>query len=361
MSNNTFVTLKEIARAALPHLIDNLVFPRLVHDDFSEGFAAKQGDTIQVRKPVNYVACDFDAENGVEVQNVTEESVDVKLDKIATVDIEVSAIDGALNFDSVERLFIKPAAIALAEKVNKDGLALYKDVYNALGEAGKTPSTLEELSAVRGALNKAKAPQSPRYAVWDNAADTAFTTIPALVNAEKAGTSNALREGAIGKVFGVEHYTSGAVCKHETAITDATDVKLSAATNEGDGTLSLKGASLAGKLTKGDLMMIGEKTYTVTEDTADAASNTIAGVKVSRVRDYQTGKIVSADGAQSETGLPSSDVLYYELETGDAVIVRPSGTEPKIKVYLLAKGETESCVLTKLDQYAVDMKARLNA
>lgn len=91
------------------------------------------------------------------------------------------------------------------------------------------------------------------------------------------------------------------------------------------------------------------------------APTEIAGVKVSRVRDYQTGKIVSADGAESETGLPSSDVLYYELETGDAVIVRPSGTEPKIKVYLLAKGETESCVLTKLDQYAVDMKARLNA
>ncbi|MBQ3002776.1 MAG: phospho-sugar mutase [Clostridia bacterium] len=91
------------------------------------------------------------------------------------------------------------------------------------------------------------------------------------------------------------------------------------------------------------------------------APTEIAGVKVSRVRDYQTGKIVSADGAESETGLPSSNVLYYELETGDAVIVRPSGTEPKIKVYLLAKGVTETCVLSKLDKYAVDMKARLNA
>ena len=91
------------------------------------------------------------------------------------------------------------------------------------------------------------------------------------------------------------------------------------------------------------------------------APTEIAGVAVSRVRDYQSGKIVAADGTESETGLPSSDVLYYELETGDAVIVRPSGTEPKIKVYLLAKGATETCVLSKLDKYAVDMKARLNA
>jgi len=91
------------------------------------------------------------------------------------------------------------------------------------------------------------------------------------------------------------------------------------------------------------------------------APTEIAGVTVSRVRDYQSGKIIAADGTESETGLPSSDVLYYELETGDAVIVRPSGTEPKIKVYLLAKGVTETCVLSKLDKYAVDMKARLNA
>ena len=87
----------------------------------------------------------------------------------------------------------------------------------------------------------------------------------------------------------------------------------------------------------------------------------IAGIAVSRVRDYQSGKIISCDGTETETGLPSSDVLYYELETGDAVIVRPSGTEPKIKVYLLAKGVTETCVLSKLEKYAADMKARLNA
>ncbi len=91
------------------------------------------------------------------------------------------------------------------------------------------------------------------------------------------------------------------------------------------------------------------------------APSEIAGTKVSRVRDYQSGKIISSDGTESETGLPSSDVLYYELETGDAVIVRPSGTEPKIKVYLLAKGVTDTCAQSKLDRFATDMKARLNA
>ncbi len=324
---NTFVTLKEIARAALPHLIDNLVFPRLVHDDFSEGFAAKQGDTVQVRKPVNYVANDFDAENGVEVQNLTEESVDVKLDKIATVDIEVSAIDGALNFDSIERLFIKPAAIALAEKVNADGLALYKDVYQMLGEAGKTPSTLEELSAVRGALNLAKAPQNPRYAVWDTAADTAFTTVPALVNAEKSGSCKALRDGAIGKVFGIENYMSQSVAKHKTGITAANGVKVSAKADAGSTTLSLSGTTLTGKLVKGDLLVIGDATYTVTEDSATAASNAITGVMVSPA----TGEI-AANTAVTLVGSHTANLAFHP--SAFTFVSRPLASPAGVESYV---------------------------
>lgn len=87
----------------------------------------------------------------------------------------------------------------------------------------------------------------------------------------------------------------------------------------------------------------------------------IAGIPVCRVRDYASGKIVETDGTERETGLPSSDVLYYELESGDAVIVRPSGTEPKIKVYLLAKSDTEAGALEKLAKFTEDMKTRLHA
>ena len=89
------------------------------------------------------------------------------------------------------------------------------------------------------------------------------------------------------------------------------------------------------------------------------APTSIGGIAVSAVRDYKDGTVRYADGTVGSTGLPSSDVLYYELESGDAVIVRPSGTEPKIKIYLLAKGSPESTVLTKLDAFAAEMKAKL--
>lgn len=59
----------------------------------------------------------------------------------------------------------------------------------------------------------------------------------------------------------------------------------------------------------------------------------IAGLKVTAVRDYLSG-IRTENGKEEPTGLPKSDVLYFELERGCWVCVRPSGTEPKIKLYV---------------------------
>ena len=59
----------------------------------------------------------------------------------------------------------------------------------------------------------------------------------------------------------------------------------------------------------------------------------IGGMKVTAVRDYLKGVRV-AEGGEEPTGLPASDVLYFELEGGCWVCVRPSGTEPKIKLYV---------------------------
>lgn len=59
----------------------------------------------------------------------------------------------------------------------------------------------------------------------------------------------------------------------------------------------------------------------------------IGGLKVTAVRDYLRGVRVE-NGVETPTGLPTSDVLYFELEGGNWVCVRPSGTEPKIKLYV---------------------------
>lgn len=62
--------------------------------------------------------------------------------------------------------------------------------------------------------------------------------------------------------------------------------------------------------------------------------------KVTAFRDYDKNVIVKADGTTSETGLPKSNVLYFELDQDAWCCLRPSGTEPKIKFYMGVKGES---------------------
>ncbi len=65
----------------------------------------------------------------------------------------------------------------------------------------------------------------------------------------------------------------------------------------------------------------------------------IGNYKVLSARDYKLDTIKDmATGEVKPTGLPASNVLYYDMEDGAWVCVRPSGTEPKIKFYYGVKG-----------------------
>lgn len=324
---NSFVTIKEFARAALPRLIDHLVFPSLIYKDYSDDFAACHGDTIQVRKPVVLEAKDFDPAQGVNTQDIVESTVDVTLDKIATVDVGIEALQGAVSIDDLTRVFIDPAAAALAEKINRDGLKLYQDVYASVGTAGTTPNSLSAFAEARKALNLNKAPVSGRSAVWDPEADAAFTALDPIVHAEKSGSTQALREGSIGRVMGMDHYMSQGVCQHKTGITAATGVKVSGNVTAGASTLSLSGTTLTGKLVKGDLIRLGGKTYTVTQDSAAAASNAIANVKVSPAL-----PAVSANTEVTLIGSHTANLAFHPMAF--AFVTRPLTAPGGVESYV---------------------------
>ena len=79
----------------------------------------------------------------------------------------------------------------------------------------------------------------------------------------------------------------------------------------------------------------------------------IAGVAVKQQKDYKDGSVVNvSDGAKSTMELSGSNVLRYEMVDGTSLIVRPSGTEPKVKVYILANGATKEECDEKVTKYA---------
>lgn len=84
---------------------------------------------------------------------------------------------------------------------------------------------------------------------------------------------------------------------------------------------------------------------------------TIGGVAVTRVGDFAARTYTDlVTGETTDSGLPASDVLVYILEGGDKVIVRPSGTEPKIKIYFLTHAADAAEAEPKLAAYMEDAK-----
>ena len=80
----------------------------------------------------------------------------------------------------------------------------------------------------------------------------------------------------------------------------------------------------------------------------------IAGVAVKEQKDYKDGSVVNvADGCKSTMELSGSNVLRYEMADGTSLIVRPSGTEPKVKVYILANDASREACDAKVAKYAV--------
>ena len=78
----------------------------------------------------------------------------------------------------------------------------------------------------------------------------------------------------------------------------------------------------------------------------------LSGVKVLQFKDYSDGSVIDcATGAKSAMELSGSNVLRFEMADGTSVIVRPSGTEPKIKVYILAQGADAADAAANVEKY----------
>ena len=93
------------------------------------------------------------------------------------------------------------------------------------------------------------------------------------------------------------------------------------------------------------------------QELRDQPLKEVGGTAVKIARDLQSGiQTVMATGETSEVELKGQNVLYYVLEDGTTFIIRPSGTEPKVKVYIMANGTSKEEVDAKVEKYATAAK-----
>lgn len=105
-----------------------------------------------------------------------------------------------------------------------------------------------------------------------------------------------------------------------------------------------------------------EKIAAIMEHLRANAPAEIGGKRILAIRDYMQDVIMNLDtGKISSTGLPSSNVLYYELEDDAWVCVRPSGTEPKIKLYYGIKADSFEAADAADKDMAKAIKAMIDA
>ena len=130
---NTILTPSIIAKEALMVLRNNAVMANLVHRDYSTEFVNGVGDTISIRKPAKFEAKEF-AEN-VEIQDATETSVSVTMDKHLDVTFSVTAKQMALDIQSFSEQLLVPAMQAFADKIDKYLISLEADITNRVSHA----------------------------------------------------------------------------------------------------------------------------------------------------------------------------------------------------------------------------------
>ena len=195
--------VKLIAVDALPALMGNLVMGNLVNRDF-EPTLAQAGDTVNVPIPPTLVANNIAEGNTVQTQNPNLGNAQIVLNTHAEATFQVPDVTKVLAVPDLLKLYMQPAMVALAERIETDLLSLYASftANTPVGTAG-TALTEAVVDAAETALFQTKVPASePKYLVVDAASYSALRQIPRFSEFDKAGDAGmrALVDGAVGKI-----------------------------------------------------------------------------------------------------------------------------------------------------------------
>ncbi len=194
---------KLVAADALPALMGNLVMGNLVNRDY-EPTLAQAGDTVNVPIPPTLVANNIAEGGTVQTQNPNLGNAQIVLNTHAEATFQIPDVTKVIAVPDLLKLYMQPAVVALAEKIESDLLALCSQfTANApLGAAG-TAITEAVVDEAETALFQAKVPASePKYLVVDANTYSALRQIPRFSEYHTAGEAGlrALVDGAVGKM-----------------------------------------------------------------------------------------------------------------------------------------------------------------
>ena len=206
---NTLITPQVLARNALATLYNALVLAGLVHRDYDADFSGKVGDTITVRIPTTFTAEEYDRSAGITIQNATESSFTVELDTLLDVSFSVTSEEMTLEIDDFRGRLLAPAMEAIAQDADGRLAEALADQARSSGYlADGTTQARDAYRESRAIMGRNKLPLTDRYAVLSPEAVSEILDDDVLVKSNEAGTTDALRNADIGRIFGYGNYES---------------------------------------------------------------------------------------------------------------------------------------------------------
>ena len=195
--------VKLVAAEALPSLMGNLVMGNLVNRDF-EPTLANAGDTVNVPIPPVMQANNLASGGTVQFQNPNLGNAQIVLNTHAEATFQIPDITKVVAVPDLLKLYMQPALVALAERIESDLLATYSQFTNhfPVGSAA-TAITESTIDAAETALFDSKVPGSmPKYLVVDSNTYSQMRQIPRFseYNSALDAGVRALIDGNIGKL-----------------------------------------------------------------------------------------------------------------------------------------------------------------
>jgi hypothetical protein len=215
-TNVASAIVKLVAADALPALVSNLVLGNLINRDY-EPTLAQAGDTVNVPIPPTLVANNIAEGGTVTTQNPNLGNAQIVLNTHAEATFQIPDVTKVLAVPDLLRVYMQPAVIAIAERIESDLLGLYASfsANTPVGVAG-TPITEAVIDAAETALFQAKVPASqPKHLIVDASTYSQMRQVPRFSEFQTVGEAGlrALIEGTVGKIMDFFVFRSQLVAK----------------------------------------------------------------------------------------------------------------------------------------------------
>src|SRR3990167_2581719 len=249
---NALITDSIIAKEALMIVENNLRLTRLINRRYEKKFAQegkKIGDTLGIRYPVRVTGRSGEE---MQIEDIEDQSVDLKVDQIEGQDLSFSNVDLTLTVDNFRARYLDTSCAMIANKIDRFFCSRYIDVPNFAGTPGTVPSALTHYFTAGVTLSDYGVPPGDRAMVVTPRMEADIVSALQGLFQAAASIADQYKTGTMGHVIGFDWYPDQNIRTHTVGALGGTPLvngaSQSGATLVTDGWTASTGAVAAGDI-----------------------------------------------------------------------------------------------------------------